>query len=122
MWAMRALGVVWLIATLAFVLLAGAVLAGWNVRPDIRDGRVVDCAVRRRMAGGAHRAHCKCRSAGHAARDAQISPCANLPTTLGSIRNAPYTRPHVYYLTTVTGGQCHDGIELELGELWNLRA
>ncbi len=28
----RALGVVWLVAALAFVLLAGAVLAGWNVR------------------------------------------------------------------------------------------
>ncbi len=28
----RALGVVWLVAALAFVLLAAAVLAGWNVR------------------------------------------------------------------------------------------
>jgi hypothetical protein len=28
----RALGVLWLIAALAFVLLAGAALAGWNVR------------------------------------------------------------------------------------------
>ena len=28
----RALGVVWLVAALAFVLLAGAVLDGWNVR------------------------------------------------------------------------------------------
>jgi hypothetical protein len=28
----RALGVVWLVVALAFVLLAGAVLAGWNVR------------------------------------------------------------------------------------------
>ena len=28
----RTLGVVWLIAALAFILLAGAVLAGWNVR------------------------------------------------------------------------------------------
>ena len=28
----RALGVAWLVAALAFVLLAGAVLAGWNVR------------------------------------------------------------------------------------------
>jgi hypothetical protein len=29
---MRAVGVVWLVAALAFVLLAGAVLAGWNVK------------------------------------------------------------------------------------------
>jgi hypothetical protein len=28
----RALGVVWLVAAVAFVLLAGALLAGWNVR------------------------------------------------------------------------------------------
>ncbi len=28
----RAVGVVWLVAALAFVLLAGAVLAGWNVK------------------------------------------------------------------------------------------
>ena len=28
----RALGVVWLMATLAFVVLAAAILAGWNVR------------------------------------------------------------------------------------------
>jgi hypothetical protein len=30
--SVRALGVVWLVAALAFVLLGGAMLAGWNVR------------------------------------------------------------------------------------------
>ena len=68
----RALGVVWLMAALAFVLLAGAVLAGWNVRLWIFAMlalSIVLCVVGWPEARiGLDR---KCRSAGRAARDAR---------------------------------------------------